>query len=701
MPGADASANDALMPPTSYLNMAMAPDCSSDASKPMQAWLGQLPPGSTVDLGGGCYQIDRGIRLSFPQGLTIENGTLQDLNATRPVNKGHGTPRGQPVFDVLGGYDVSFENLTFVGVDRHGYDAHLAFQAAIELEGTIGASMSGLTISHVFGDGINLEPLRGGFDHRSGHIINPTESVIISDVTIRGAGRQGITLASVNGVTISGVTMSNIAMDAFDFEADQNNEGAKNVVINGCSFSQLLNIAMQGPETGPITIENCTMPEADSGWAVNVKNTKGKADSGPIVFDHDVFNCGASLYVACFELNGATNLMVENSTATIGYPHDQIHEDAYYAINNTVASFVNDTVTGYGTLGTISANSSVWLGGGSWAPSHFGPTTTTLSQSTDTVTYGSENADSFTVAVTGQKAPSPTGTVTVADTATQSPICIATLVPGPGSLSTGTCQATAEEFDGGTAFTDLAATYFGDSNYSDSLSAPPQSFTVAPGPTTTSLTDANGTVAYGSESADSFSATVAGQSGGSAPSGTVTVTDAATASLICSAVLVSGSGDTSTATCSPTDTEFPAGTVLSTVIATYEGDTNDAGSVSTTPTDFTVGPGATSTTLDQSTDTVAYGSESADSFTVTVTGQPGMAPTGTISVDDAATVSPICTATLAANPDDSATATCRPTDEQFPSGTVFTSVIATYEGDGNDAGSVSAIDETLTVTDSP
>ena len=317
----------------------------------MQLWLEQLPSDTTVDLQGACYQIDGGLKLRFVQGITIENGTFQDLNSKPGKYKGHGTPRGQPLFDVLGGSDVSFENLSISGVNRGGYHARLAFQAAIELDGTIGATLSGLTISKTFGDGINLEPLRGSPDHKSGQIVNPVENISISDVVIRGAGRQGITLASVNGVTITDVTMTDVAMDAFDFEADQNNEGAKNVVINGCSFSQLLNVSMQGSQTGPITVENCVMPEADSGWAVRIANTTGHPDAGPIVFDDDVFNCGASVYVACFDLDGATDLTVENSKTTIGYLHDEIHEHAYRATNNTVASFVDDTVSGYGVLG--------------------------------------------------------------------------------------------------------------------------------------------------------------------------------------------------------------------------------------------------------------------------------------------------------------------------------------------------------------
>lgn len=680
----------------------MATDCSSDASKPLQAWLQQLPSGTTVDLGGACYQIDRGVTLSAPVGLTLEDGTFKDLSVSPAANKGHGTPRGNPVFDIVGGSAVTFENLTFIGANKGGYHPTLAFQAAIELEGTIGATMNWITISKVFGDGINLEPLRGGSDHESGQILNPAENISISNVTIKGAGRQGITMASVAGVTVTDVTMRNIGMDAFDLEADQNNEGAKNVVINGCSFSQLFNISMQGPETGPITVENCVMPEADAGWAVNIKNANGHADAGPITFEHDVFNCGASVYVACFNLNGATDLTVEDSTTTIGYPRDQIHERAYFAKNNTSASFIDDSVSGYGKVGKVSSTSSVVVTGGRWSPKPLGLTTTTLSQDESAVSYGTENADTFVVTVTGTKTTAPTGTVTISDLATESPVCIVTLVPGSANTSTGTCTPTAEEFSPSTAFTTLSAVYYGDASYTDSMSTPPQSFTVASGSSTTTLSQSESAVSYGSESADVFTATVTGQGGGAAPSGIVNIQAATNSSLICSATLVAGVGDSSTATCSPTNVEFSTGSAFATVVAAYDGDANYSGSQSTPSQSFTVASGSTTTTLGQSENAVTYGSEGADSFTTTVTGQGGgVAPTGPVSIEDATTLSPICSAPLVAGVGDSSTAVCSPTSVQFPTGTTFATVVATYGGDGTYAGSTSTPPQSFTVASGP
>ncbi len=69
-----------------------------------------------------------------------------------------------------------------------------------------------------------------------------------------------------------------------------------------------------------------------------------------------------------------------------------------------------------------------------------------------------------------------------------------------------------------------------------------------------------------------------------------------------------------------------------------------------------------------------------------------MVPTGTVAIADAASGSPICSAVLAANPDGSATGSCSPTDDQFPSGTALTSVSATSGGDGSDLASLSAGD---------
>lgn len=151
-PGVDAS----LVP-------GVADDCSTDVSEALSTWLNSLPPGSTwTPPSGACYLVDGGVHVSFPAALTIDGGTFEELNNKSPAPTGPGTQRGHPAFKILGGTDVTLENMRIVGA-HHGssYRAALAFEAGIELDGTTHATITDVAIDHTFGDGINLEPLRG------------------------------------------------------------------------------------------------------------------------------------------------------------------------------------------------------------------------------------------------------------------------------------------------------------------------------------------------------------------------------------------------------------------------------------------------------------------------------------------------------------------------------------------------------------
>ncbi len=712
-----AAASTDFTPPDSYNGVAMPGDCSVDVGPPMQAWLASLPADSIADLGNRCYQVDYGIKLMFPQSLVIDGGIFTDPTTTSGPNHGHGTPHGLPVFAVVGGSNVTFENQTFIGADAHGYDPAVAFQHAIQLQGTIGATISHIKIRKLFGDGIDLEPLRGGSDHKSGGIINPAENVSISDVSILGTGRNGITMASANGVTVTDVSMSNIGRDAFDLEADDSNEGARNVLINGCTYNQLFNIKSAGPRTGPITVENCLMQRHSSGgWALNIDNPSGHPDAGPIVFNNDLFLCGASVYVACFNLVGASALTVENSTARLGFPGDAIHEPPYSAKAHTNASFTNDTVSGYGKCCKVAANSTVTVSGGNWIQGVvLASTYTVFGQSSSTVPYGDESADVFTVSVTGQGGPkgSPTGLVTVADTATGTTICSFTLTAVTGNTGTGSCSPTDFAFPGGTTFTSVTATYVGDDHHWASLSAP-QTFTVSSTPATppmdgtrrsgstfdsmlgTSLSVSTATVSYGSEGAAIFTASVSGLPGGDPPLGTVTVTNLGDGSTVCSAGLTPGGSTLSTGVCTVSDTQFPVGAEL-TVAAVWNGDDDYSGSESSDQS-LGVVAGTSTTTLSQSADAVSYGSESADTLTVSVTGQPGgPAPTGPVQVQNSSTGDVICTVDPTAVTDDVSTGSCSPADDQFPWYTTFSSVRADFGGDGNYSPSSSSPDQSFSV----
>jgi hypothetical protein len=231
-----------------------------------------------------------------------------------------------------------------------------------------------VSIDHTYGDGIELAPLRADGD-LSGTILNPSKDVTISNVDISGAGRQGITLASVNHALISSVHLDHIGIDAFDIEADQTNEGAANVTINGCSTGSgngglffANGGAGAGYETHDITVENCTMATQLGGDAVLIQTpAQSPTSRGPFTFAEDTLRCGASVYVACVQVQGG-NVSVDQSSVVV--PPGTVHEPVYNAIEQSALNFDGDYVTGYGKAGTAGPNSTVSVAGGVWTPYH-------------------------------------------------------------------------------------------------------------------------------------------------------------------------------------------------------------------------------------------------------------------------------------------------------------------------------------------
>ncbi len=263
--------------------------------------------------------------------------------------------------------------MKITGVNPGGYDAAGAFMEGIRSDGVLHLDVANVKIANVYGDGIELAPLRGAND-LSGQILNPTKHATISNVDIEGSGRQGITLASVDHALISSVHLDDVGLNVFDVEADQGNEGAANVTIDGCTagygnhglFFANGGAGGAGEQTRNITVENCTMAASQAGDAVLVQSpANAPAPRGPFTFADDTLRCGASVYVACVQVIGA-NVSVNGSTVVC--PPATVHESVYNAYQSSTVSFGGDYVTGYGHPGSTSANSSVTVSGGVWQP---------------------------------------------------------------------------------------------------------------------------------------------------------------------------------------------------------------------------------------------------------------------------------------------------------------------------------------------
>ena len=265
----------------------------------------------------------------------------------------------------------------------------------------------------------------------------------------------------------------------------------------------------------------------------------------------------------------------------------------------------------------------------------------------------------FTATVTGT---TPTGTVAFTDNGVAVSGCTAVALTGAGNIRTAQCPTTALPVGSRS----IVATYAGDTNNTGSTSST-LSQTVNKAVSTTGIaSSANPSVVGASVT---FTATVVGV----APTGTVSFTVDGATITGCGAVALAGAGSTRSAQC-PTSA-LTAG--VRSIVATYGGDASNNGSVSSTLSQTVAAvPGITTTTLASSENPSVAGS--AVTFTATVT---GATPTGTVSFTDGGVTITTCGAVALVAGKAACTAPALAAGNH--------TIVATYGGDGANAGSAS------------
>jgi hypothetical protein len=247
----------------------------------------------------------------------------------------------------------------------------------------------------------------------------------------------------------------------------------------------------------------------------------------------------------------------------------------------------------------------------------------------------------------------------------------------------------------------LVASYIGDNSFNASTSAA-DAVSVTTAPTALAALASPTTVAVGAKV--TLTANITTQSGGVAPTGSVTFSIVGGATL--GTVTVTGTAASSlnsatptsaSATATLTTSQLPGG--ADSITATYTGDTNYAAASLAAPLTVTVNAGAmtTTTTLAANPTSITSGASVALTATVTATANNGPGVTGSVVFKNGSTSlgSGTCTSTAGTS---TTAATCVATLSTTALTTVgSTTITATYQGDANYAAG-SPASTTVTVT---
>jgi hypothetical protein len=399
--------------------------------------------------------------------------------------------------------------------------------------------------------------------------------------------------------------------------------------------------------TSPVVGQNDTYTATVSG------PTGGATPTGTVSFEDgsSTITCSGGNQTLSGSSNSATATCQTSYGSTTGSPH------------SITALYVPSSDPNY-TAGSVSNPLSVSVGGDS--------STTTLSLSKSSVTYGAEAGETFTATVTGTSGSLPTGTVSVKYGAAT--LCsTSTLVTKSASTVTATCSLTNVEEPA--ASYSVTAVYSGDTHNAGATSSP-QSLTVNQDSTLTVLQGLPLSVVYGSEQKAVFGVAVLTGNGEALPASEPVTVTVGTASCVASMTPTTLGA---VGSCSIAATALPVSSYK--VSGTYVGDPDLKASSGTAAVGLTVTPAATTARLSLSASTVTYGNETTEVFSTTVTSLAAT-PTGTVTVGSS--VGTLCQVTLV-----SGSGSCHLTATQLSEGTV-SSVVATYSASGNFAGSSSS-----------
>lgn len=220
-----------------------ANDPSTDATAALNAAIAGTPDGSTLRLPSGAkFRVDGTLRVKDRHSLVIDgNGALLYSTVTSPLS----TKPVIPMFDILGGSDLTLRSLRLAGTNTTPrFVVQREWQPFIDVHGTQGLLITQIRAQGAWGDFVHITP-----DTR------PEVDVMARGITVREChaattGRNQISFTGCQDVLVESCVFDGTGFQVFDIEVQAEWWNARrltirnNVIAGRVSLSVLVNAGL-------------------------------------------------------------------------------------------------------------------------------------------------------------------------------------------------------------------------------------------------------------------------------------------------------------------------------------------------------------------------------------------------------------------------------------------------------------------------
>jgi len=224
----------------------IASDCSTDATRPILAWIASVPNNSVLSFAkGACYRIEQTLELRHRHGLDFEGNGSKFRSLNPPSDH-------RALWRIIDSTRIALHDMTITGSYARGgtFTTSLQHAHAVDIDGS-NVDIDNVTMTDVAGDCV--------YFGRGSTTALTLSSGTVHDSTCLRTGRNAIAVVAGNNILVHQVTTGSIGYDVFDVEPNLDSGwGSNGVTFDDNTIGSYAKNAYSIVEGAPISNQSFT-----------------------------------------------------------------------------------------------------------------------------------------------------------------------------------------------------------------------------------------------------------------------------------------------------------------------------------------------------------------------------------------------------------------------------------------------------------